>query len=86
MDFDRIRQIAEVCRDSDLDSLRANAETDRVDSVVRDGEAVDIDIADCETSTGLKAIERGLEFFPIDRLRGETRDEDRFAALFRESD
>jgi hypothetical protein len=51
---------------------------------VRHREAVDVDIADCEPGAGLKAIERRLEFFPIDRLRGEPRDENRLAAFFRE--
>jgi len=82
--FDGIGQVAQVRCDSDLDALRANAETDRIDGVVRHGEAIDVDIANREPGTGLKAIERRLEFFPIDRLRGEPRDEDRLAALFRE--
>jgi hypothetical protein len=82
--FDGIGQVPEIGRDSDLDALRADAETDRIDGIVRHREAVDVDIADCEPGAGLKAIERRLEFFPIDRLRGEPRDENRLAAFFRE--
>lgn len=86
MDFDGIGHVAQICRDSDLDSLRAEAEANWIDSVMWDGETVDIDIAYREPRTGLEAVERGLEFFPIDGLRREARDEDRLAAFLSERD
>jgi len=44
--------------------MRAEAESDWIDSIVRNGEAVDFDIADRKRRSGLKTIQAGREFAP----------------------
>ncbi len=58
MHFDRIRHVAEIGRDADLDAFGVEAEADRIDGVVRDGEALDRDIADHPARAGLKMLDR----------------------------
>src|SRR5829696_5215632 len=42
----RIGHISEICSNAELDSLRAQAVTDWIPRVVRNGEAIDFNIAD----------------------------------------
>src|SRR5580704_347754 len=66
MEFDRIRHVTEIRDQADLDAVRAKAESNRIDGVVRDSKAIDVDIADGEGGPGLKAIEFRSEFAPGD--------------------
>ena len=57
MEADRIRQIAEIGGDRNLDAFGAEGESDGIGGVVRDGETGDVDIADGETGAGLEQFE-----------------------------
>ena len=54
--------------------MRAKAESHRIDGVVRDGKAVDLDVADGERGAGLKAIEFGRVLAPRNGGGGQARD------------
>ena len=64
MELNRIRQIAEIGDQPDLDALRAKAKSHRIDGVMRDGKAVDLDVADGERGPGLKTIQLGCVLAP----------------------
>ena len=67
MELHRVRDIAEVGDHADLDALRAEAETHRIDRVVRNSKAVDIDITNGKSGAGLKAIEPRCVLIPGNR-------------------
>ena len=50
MEADRIRQIAQIGGDRNLDAFGAERESHRIGGIVRNGEAGDVDIADGESS------------------------------------
>ena len=58
MHLDGIGHIAEIGCDADLDAFGVEAETHRIDGVVRDGETLHHDIADHPAGTGLKLLHR----------------------------
>ena len=57
MDFDELRHVAEVGDDGELGAVGAEGESDRVGSVVRNRERVDVDIADGEGLSGLDGFD-----------------------------
>jgi len=57
MDPDVIGQVAEIGADGDLGAIGAEGESDGVGGVVRDGECVDVDIADGEALPGLDGLD-----------------------------
>jgi hypothetical protein len=62
MDPDVIGQVAEIGADGDFGAVGAEGESDRVGGVVRDGERVDVDIADRETLAGLDGLDAAETF------------------------
>jgi len=68
--FDRLRKIAEIGRHCDLDALNVEAETHRIDGIMRSAEAIHFDIADGEAGAGLEAFDPRLGF-AIERSRRE---------------
>ena len=56
MDSDVIGQIAEIGADGDLGAVGAESESNGVGGVVRDGERVDVDVADPETLASLDGL------------------------------
>src|SRR5579859_588997 len=74
VELDRVRDIAEVGDDADLDALRLKAKAHRVDGIVRDGEAVDFDVADGQARARLKALQARGTAFPIDEGRRQASD------------
>src|SRR5258708_9901140 len=73
VEFYGIRHIAEVGDDADLDALRTETEADRIDGVVRDGEAVDVDISDRKRSPGLETVQLGSVLAPGNGGAGQGR-------------
>ena len=71
MKTDRIRQIAQIGGDGNLDALGAERVPDRVGRVVRDGEAGHIDVADTEAGPGLEGFKDRFAIAP--RNRGAVR-------------
>jgi hypothetical protein len=61
------------------------AEAHRIDGVVRNGEAVDLDIADAKRGPGLETIQARRVFAPGNGGRGEAGDEDRHIEQARQS-
>ena len=64
MDFDELRQVAEVGDDGELRAVGAEGEGDGVGGVMRNSEGVDVDVADGEALTGVdgfKAVEAFAE-------------------------
>ncbi len=73
MDSDVIGQVAEIGADGDLGAVGAEGESDGVGCVVRDGERVDVDVADGEALPSLdrlNAAEALAEGFGQDALQG----------------
>jgi len=62
MDPDVIRQVAEIGADGDFGAVGTEGESDGVGGVVRDGERVDVDIADRETLAGLDGFDAAETF------------------------
>jgi hypothetical protein len=56
VDPDVIGQVAEIGADSDLGAVSTEGESDRVGGVVRDGEGVDVNIADRKALAGLNGL------------------------------
>ena len=75
------RQIAEVGDDRNFDSFGAEPKADRVDRVVRNGEARHFDIADGEGVAGGEDFDRRDALAPGDRGCGEAREKRRDAAI-----
>lgn len=86
VDLDRIRDVAEIGHDADLDPVCSKAKAHGIGRVMRDREAIHFDIADRKRRAGLEAFERGLKLLPIDGRRGEPRDVDRLVAFLRQRD
>jgi hypothetical protein len=84
MKFDRFGDVAKIGDEANLDAPRLEAEPDRVDRVVGNGEAADFDIADRKTGAGAEAFELGREITPGNRIRCEAGDEDRHTERARE--
>jgi len=57
MDSDVVWKVAEISADGDFGAVGAEGEADGVGSVVRDGEGVDVDIADGEALAGLDGFD-----------------------------
>jgi hypothetical protein len=57
MDSDVVRQVAEIGADGDFGAVGAEGESDWVGGVVRDGESVNVDVADGETLAGLDGFD-----------------------------
>ncbi len=57
MELDGIGDVAQVGHQSDFNPLRAEAEADRIDGVVRNGEAVDLRYRPPKRGPGLKTIQ-----------------------------
>jgi hypothetical protein len=62
MNSDVIRQVAEIGADCDLGAIGAEGKSDGVGRVVRDGERVDVDIADREALAGLDGFDAAEAF------------------------
>ena len=62
MELDGVRDVAQIGHQSYFNPMRAEAETDRIDGVVRNGEAIDFDIANRKRRAGLKTIQARREF------------------------
>ena len=62
MDSDVVRQVAEIGADGDFGAVGTEGESDGVGGVVRDGERVDVDIADRETLAGLDGFDAAETF------------------------
>ena len=52
---------------------RLESESHRIDGVVRDAEALHVDIADAQARAGLERLQARGGFTPIDGRRGEPR-------------
>ena len=62
MDSDVVWQVAEIGADGDLGAVGAEGETDGIGGVVRDGEGMDVDVADGETLAGLDGLHAAEAF------------------------
>jgi hypothetical protein len=56
VDFDELRHVAEVGADGHLGAVGTKSETDGIDGIVRDGEGVDVDVADTEALARLNGF------------------------------
>jgi len=56
-DFDELGHVAEVGADGDLGAVGSESEAEGIGGVVRDGEGVDVNIADGETLAGLDGLD-----------------------------
>jgi hypothetical protein len=73
MDSNVIREVAEISADGDLGAVGTEGESDGVSGVVRDGEGMDVDVADGETLAsldGFYAAEAFAERVGEDALQG----------------
>src|SRR5579872_938369 len=84
MELDRVRDISEIGDDADLDALRLKAKAYRVDGIMRNGEAVDFDVADGQARARLKALQARGTAFPIDQRRREATDVNHGSDFLRE--
>ena len=57
MDFDKLRHVAEVGDDSHFRAVRTKGESDGISRVVRNGESVDVNVADCEVLARLDGFD-----------------------------
>ena len=58
MNFDRIRHVAEIGRDADLDAFGVETEPDGIDGIMRNGEALHRNIADHPARACLEMLDR----------------------------
>jgi hypothetical protein len=77
MDAQRIGDIAEIGCHGDFDAMRRKRVADRIGSIVGNGEARYIEIADCKAATGLKSFQRRLRITPYDVGRSAMREVNR---------
>jgi hypothetical protein len=76
MDSDVVWKVTEIGADGDLGAVGAEGESDGVGGVVRDGECVDVDVADRETLAGLdgfdstEALAEGIGKDALERVHG----------------
>jgi hypothetical protein len=75
--LDGFGDVAEVGGDADAYALGIETEADGVDGIVRDAEALHLDIADLETGAGLERLEDGDGFVPVNGRTGEAREVER---------
>jgi len=73
MHLDRIGDVAEIRYDPDFDSFSPEAKPHRIDGVVRDSEAADLDIAYREAGSRSKTVERRSEVVPEHAVGREAR-------------
>ncbi len=57
MDFDEFRHVAEIGADGHFSAIGAKSEADGIDGVMRDGEGMNINIANTETLAGLNGLD-----------------------------
>jgi hypothetical protein len=57
VDFDELRHVAKVGADGNLGAVGTKGEPDGIDGVVRNGEGVDVDVADAKTLAGLNGFD-----------------------------
>jgi hypothetical protein len=57
VDFDKLGHVTEVGADGNLGAVSAKSETDGIDGIVRDGEGVDVDVADRKALAGLNGFD-----------------------------
>ena len=57
MNFDELGHVAEVGADGDLDAVGAEGEAEGIGGIVRDGEGVDINVADGEALAGVDGFD-----------------------------
>lgn len=72
VDFDKLGHIAEVRADGHFGAVGTKGETDGIDGVVRDGESVDVDVADTKALArlnGFNAAEALAESFGENALK-----------------
>jgi len=62
MDSNVIREVAEIGADSDFGAVGAESEADGIGGVVRDGEGVDVDVANGEALAGLDGFDAAEAF------------------------
>ena len=67
MVLDAIGHVTEVGGNADSDTFRLQAEPHRIHRIVRDREAVHIDVPDGESGTWLKMFDGRHEIGPIER-------------------
>ena len=79
---DRIRKIAQIGRDRNLDAFGAEGKSHGIGGVMRDGETGDVDIADGEARAGLEHFERRHVFAPGNGGGGQARKYTRECAVF----
>jgi len=83
VDSDVIGEVAEIGADCDFSAVGAEGEADRVGCVVRDGEGVDVDIADGEALAGLdgfdaaEALAKGIGEDAVECIHGRFSDVER---------
>lgn len=56
MNAQRIGDIAQISRDRHLHALRGQSKSDRINGIVRNSEAGDVEIADREPASGLEHL------------------------------
>src|SRR6516165_12076893 len=56
MDLDKFRHVAQIGADGDLRAIGAKGKTDGVGGIVRDGEGVDVNVADSKALAGLNGF------------------------------
>jgi len=66
MDMHGIRNVAEIGGESNFDAVGRYGVADRIRSIVRNGEALDIKIADAESRAGLEVFDGRRTFSPLD--------------------
>ncbi len=69
MDLDQLRHVAEVGDESDLDSIGAEREADRIGSIVGNGKRVHFDVADAEALPGVNGLDTAEAFAKSVRQR-----------------
>jgi hypothetical protein len=72
VDFDELGHVAEVSADGHLGAVGAKGETDGIDGIVRDGESVDVDVANTKALArlnGFNATEALAEGFRENALK-----------------
>src|SRR5579863_1428268 len=72
MELDGVWKVAQIGDHADFDTLGAKREANRVDGVVWNREAVDLDVADCKARACLKQIKPWRRVFPLDSRRRQT--------------
>src|SRR4051794_10611732 len=77
----RFRNVSEVVREPDLHALRPEAKPDRIHGVVRNAEALHLDVADPEARARLEGLQNRHRRLPVDCRRGELRHVERLGLL-----